>query len=187
MANFNKVILVGRLTRDPEIRATNSGLKVAAIGFAVTNRKKNPQSQQWEDVPMFIDVTAFDRANEGRGLASTVEQYCKKGSQIMIEGKLSLDTWEDKNGGGKRSKHLIIADTIQLLDSRGSGPGGGDAGGGMDDEMDGPARSSAPPARTAVTRPPAGRPAPPPAKAKTSDYDDHGPGDSGGGSDDIPF
>lgn len=185
MANFNKVILVGRLTRDPEIRATNSGIKVAAIGFAVTNRKKNPQSGQWEDDSMFIDVTAFDRANEGRGLATTVEQYCKKGSQIMIEGKLFLDTWEDKNGGGKRSKHKIIADLIQLLDSKGSGPGGmGESvGGGMDDEMDAPPRPNAP-ARTAVTRPPAGRPAPPPAKTT---YNDDGPGDSGGGADDIPF
>lgn len=191
MANFNRVILVGRLTRDPEVRTTNSGLKVAGIAFAVTNRKKD-QGGQWVDDPMFIDVTAFDRANEGRGLASTVEQYCRKGSQIMIEGKLQLETWDDKNGGGKRSKHKIIADVIQLLDSRGSGPGGG----GQDesgDELDAPApRQSAPPARSgppagAVSRPPANRPNPPQqrqAPARQANYDDD---QGGGGADDIPF
>lgn len=179
MANFNKVVLVGRLTRDPEIRSTGSGLKIAGIGFAVSNRKKD-QSGQWVDDPMFIDVTAFDRES-GRGLATTVETYCKKGAQLLIEGKLTLDSWEDKNGGGKRTKHKIIADVIQLLDTRGSTGGGG---GGMDDEMD------APPPRAAnnnsgVSRsaPPA-RPAPKPAPARQYDNDDSG-GD--GGDSEIPF
>ena len=187
MANFNKVMLIGRLTRDPEIRATNSGLKVASIGFAVTNRKKNPQSGQWEDEPMFIDITAFDRANEGRGLASTVEQYCKKGSQLMVEGKLTLDTWDDKNGGGKRSKHKIIADSIQLLDGR---PAGADTGG-ADDDMESP-RSAPPRANTGpstgMSRPPVNRPAAngpaarPPAKPAPDEYDEPAGNDS-----DIPF
>ena len=174
MANFNKVVLVGRLTRDPEIRTTGSGLKVAGIGFAVTNRKKD-QSGQWVDDPMFIDVTAFDRSGSDGGLASTVERFCKKGSQILIEGKLTLDTWDDKNGGGKRSKHKIIADTIQLLDSRGSTPGGDDYGG---DEMDAPPRATN---NKAVSRPaaPPSRPAP----RSAPQYDE---GDSGGDSE-IPF
>ena len=175
MANFNKVILVGRLTADPEIRSTGSGVKLASIRYAVTNRKKDP-SGQWVDDPMYIDVTAFDRTGTDGGLATTIERYCKKGSQLMIEGKLSLDTWDDKNGGGKRSKHKIIADTIQLLDSRGSTPGGEFSGG---DEMD------APPSRQ-VSRPsaPPSRPAPKAAPARQ--YDDE---DAGGGGDDgdIPF
>ena len=174
MANFNKVILVGRLTRDPEIRTTGSGLKVAGIGFAVTNRKKD-QSGQWVDDPMFIDVSAFDRSGSDGGLATTVERFCKKGSQIMVEGKLTLDSWDDKNDGSKRSKHKIIADTIQLLDSRGS-TGGGDYGGG--DEAERPASRS-------VSRPPAppNRPAPKPAPARQ--YDDEG--SAGGDDGDIPF
>ena len=174
MANFNKVVLVGRLTRDPEIRSTGSGLKVAGIGFAVTNRKKD-QSGQWVDDPMFIDVTAFDRSGSDGGLASIVERFCKKGSQILIEGKLTLDTWDDKNGGGKRSKHKIIADTIQLLDSRGSTPGGDDDGA---DEMDASPRANN---NKAVSRPaaPPSRPAPRPAPQ----YDE---ADSGGDSE-IPF
>lgn len=183
MANFNKVVLIGRLTADPEIRATGSGLKLAAIRFAVTNRKKNNQTGQWEDEPMYIDVTAFDRGPDG-GLASTVERFCKKGSQILIEGKLLFETWEDKNGGGKRSKHKIVADAIQLLDTKGSTGGGG--GGQDDEEMDSapPARnmsrSAPPPARPqAPQRPPAGR-----APAKSYD-DDSGGGD--GGDDNIPF
>ena len=185
MANFNKVILVGRLTADPEIRTTGSGLKLAAIRFAVTNRKKNNQTGQWEDEPMYVDVTAFDR-NDGGGNASTVERFCKKGSQLMIEGKLQFETWEDKNGGGKRSKHKIVADTIQLLDSKGSTPGGG-GGGGDEEEMDSPppprnmSRSAPPPPnrpQPPAARPPAGRA---PAKPPADDYD------NGGGEGDIPF
>ena len=176
MANFNKVILVGRLTRDPEIRTTGSGLKVAGIGFAVTNRKKDP-SGQWVDDPMFIDVTAFDRTGTDGGLATTIERFCKKGSQIMVEGKLTLDSWDDKNGGGKRTKHKIIADTIQLLDSRGSTPGGDYAGG---DEMD------APPSRS-VSRPSAPPPRPAAKPAPARQYDDDDTGGGGGDVDDIPF
>ncbi len=184
MANFNKVVLVGRLTADPEIRATGSGIKLAAIRFAVTNRKKNNQSGQWEDEPMYIDITAFDRGSDG-GLASTVERFCKKGSQLLIEGKLQLETWEDKNGGGKRSKHKIIADVIQLLDTKGSGPGGGGGGGQDDEEMD----SAPPPRNMSRNAPPPARPSAPPrpptAKAPAKYDDDSGGGD--GGDDNIPF
>ncbi|MCE9529909.1 MAG: single-stranded DNA-binding protein [Planctomycetes bacterium] len=117
MANFNKVILIGRLTRDPECRTFSNGGKVAKFGFAVSNRKKNTQSGQWEDEPMFIDVEAFNRGETGT-LANTIEQYCRKGSMICIEGKLHLDNWDDKTTGQKRSKHKIIADTIQLIDTK---------------------------------------------------------------------
>ena len=123
MAAFNKVILVGRLTRDPECRTFATGGKVAKFGFAVTNRRKNSQSGQWEDEPMFIDCEAFNRGEFGT-LANTIEQYCKKGNQILIEGKLHLDTWDDKTTGQKRQKHKIVVDAMQLLERREDGQGG---------------------------------------------------------------
>lgn len=123
MAVFNKVILVGRLTRDPECRTFGNGGKVAKFGFAVNNRRKNSQTGQWEDEPMFVDCEAFNRGEFGT-LANTIEQYCKKGSQILIEGKLHLDTWDDKTTGQKRQKHKIVVEVMQLLDRREDGQGG---------------------------------------------------------------
>jgi single-strand DNA-binding protein len=127
MANLNKVILIGRLTRDPETRSFPSGGMVAKFGFAVTNRRKNAQTGQWEDEPMFIDVEVFNRGETGK-LADLVRDRCKKGSQIMIEGKLHLDQWDDKQTGQKRSKHKLVADSIQLLDPRPEGAAGGYGG-----------------------------------------------------------
>lgn len=169
MANLNKVILIGRLTRDPETRAFGNGGMVTKIGFAVTNRKKNSQTGNWEDDPMFIDVDVFNRGENGK-LADLVRDRCKKGSQIMIEGKLFLDSWE--KDGQKRTKHKIVADSIQLLDPRQDGGGGGGeySGGGN--------RSAAPPAR---------KPAPP---RQDDDFDggyDSGGGGGGEGEDKIPF
>lgn len=120
MANVNKVILVGRLTRDPETRTFSTGGKVADFGFAVTNRKKNQQTGQWEDEPMFIDCKAFNRGDFGK-LADTVQQYLKKGSLAYLEGKLHLETWDDKASGQKRSKHKLYVDVMQMLDTRGAG------------------------------------------------------------------
>ena len=169
MANFNKVILVGRLTRDPETRAFPSGGMVAKFGFAVTNRKKNSQTGQWEDEPMFIDVEVFNRGEMGK-LADLVRDRCRKGSQLMLEARLHLDQWDDKQSGQKRSKHKLIADSIQLLDARtdGGGPGGG--GGTMGSRPTGPARSSSPP----------------PPHDDSDEYGGGG-GNSGGGDADIPF
>jgi single-strand DNA-binding protein len=129
MANFNKVVLIGRLTRDPESRTFSNGGKVTKIGFAVTNRKKNSQTGNWEDEPMFIDCEAFNRGEFGK-TADLIADRCRKGTQILIEGRLHLDTWDDKNGGGKRSKHKIVIDTVQLLEPRADGAGGGNYGGG---------------------------------------------------------
>jgi single-strand DNA-binding protein len=129
MANFNKTVLIGRLTRDPEVRTFANGGKVAKIGFAVSNRKKNSQTGQWEDEPMFIDVEVYNRGEYGK-LADLVADRCRKGSQLLVEGKLHLDQWDDKNGGGKRSKHKIVAETIQLLDPKPGGAGGGGYSGG---------------------------------------------------------
>jgi single-strand DNA-binding protein len=123
MANLNKVILIGRLTRDPECRTFSTGGKVAKFGFAVNNRKKNSQTGQWEDEPMFIDCEAFNRGEFGK-LADRIEQYCKKGNQICIEGRLHLDQWDDKTTGQKRSKHKIVVDELHLLGDRQDGQGG---------------------------------------------------------------
>lgn len=145
MANFNKVILIGRLTRDPEVRAFGGGGKVAKFGFAVTNRKKNAQTGQWEDEPMFIDCEVFNRGDYGT-LANLVEERCRKGSQVCLEGRLCLDQWEDKNGGGKRSKHKIIAESVQFLDRKEDGDDRPASGGGRSSApASGSRRSAAPP------------------------------------------
>jgi single-strand DNA-binding protein len=124
MANLNKVHLIGRLTKDPECRTFTNGGKVAQIRFAVNNRKKNQQTGAWEDVPVWLDVKAFNRET-GRKLADTCEQYLRKGNQCYIEGHLVLEEWEDKNGGGKRSKLVVVMDDLQFLEPRAEGAGGG--------------------------------------------------------------
>lgn len=140
MANVNKVIFVGRLTRDPECRTFTTGGKVAKFGFAVTNRRKNSQTGQWEDEPMFIDCEAYNRGDFGK-MADTVEQYLKKGSQVYLEGRLHLDQWDDKATGQKRSKHKLVVDNMQMLETRADaqarmsrGTGGNDYNGGGGDE-----------------------------------------------------
>ncbi len=174
MANLNKVILIGRLTRDPEVRAFSNGGKVVKFGFAVTNRKKNTQTGQWEDEPMFIDCEAFNRGENGT-LANIIEERCRKGSQICIEAHLHLDQWDDKTTGAKRSKHKLVVDTMQLLDRREDGTGGGEGGGGY---------SSAAPARSA----PAGRSSAPAARTGSGFSDGDGPdSEPAGGSEEIPF
>src|SRR5262245_64764495 len=105
MANLNKVMLIGRLTRDPEVRTFATGGKVARLGLAVNNRRKNAQTGQWEDEPVFLDCEAFNRHN-GRALAGHVEQHLAKGRLIFLEGYLRLNTWTDQEGQ-KRSKLLV--------------------------------------------------------------------------------
>src|SRR6516165_2969422 len=122
MANLNKVMLIGRLTRDPEVRTFSNGGKVAKFGFAVNNRKKNPQTGQWEDEPVFLDVEAFNRGEFGKQ-ADLVEQYLTKGRQVFIEGHLRLDQWE--TDGQTRSRLVVVVDNIQFLDPRQEGASGG--------------------------------------------------------------
>ena len=124
MANLNKVMLIGRLTRDPEVRMFPNGGKVAQIGFAVNNRRKNSQSGQWEDEPVFLNVEAFNRGETGKQ-ADLVEQYMHKGDQVFIEGHLQLDQWTSQDGQ-KRSQLKIVADNFQFLEPR---KDGGAAGG----------------------------------------------------------
>ena len=127
MANLNKVMLIGRLTRDPETRTFSNGGKVSKFGFAVNNRKRNQATGEWEDEPVFIDVDAFNRGDFGK-LGDRVEQHLRKGQQVFIEGHLRMDTW-DAPDGQKRSKLLVIMDNFQYLDPKDGGTAG--SGGGM--------------------------------------------------------
>jgi single-strand DNA-binding protein len=123
MANLNKVMLIGRLTRDPETRTFSTGGKVANFGFAVNNRKKNQTTGEWESEPVFVDVKAFNRQN-GRQLADIVEQYLRKGNQAYIEGHLVLEQWTSQDGQ-KQSKLRIVLDDFQFLEPRTDGAGEG--------------------------------------------------------------
>ncbi len=116
MANLNKVMLIGRLTRDPEVRTFASGGKVAHFGFAVNNRRKNPSTGQLEDDPVFLDVEAFNRGEYSK-LADSVEQYFRKGKQFFLEGHLKLDQWTGQDGQ-KRSRLKIVLDQFQFLEPR---------------------------------------------------------------------
>jgi single-strand DNA-binding protein len=135
MATLNKVMLIGRLTDNPEPPRVlpNSGSTVVKFRFAVGRSRKNPQTGQWENDPnpLYIDCEVFSRADNPR-LTDLVSQYCHRGSQIYLEGRLQLDTWNDKdNPSQKRSKHKVIVDQIQLLDSRGGESGGDGMGSGQ--------------------------------------------------------
>ncbi len=116
---FNKVIIVGNLTRDIELRYLQSGTAVGNTGIASTRKFKGGDGEQKEEV-LFVDITFFGRT------AEIANQYLKKGSKLLVEGRLKLDSWTDQNGG-KRSKHTIVVENMQMLDSRGGA--GGDSGG----------------------------------------------------------
>ena len=124
MANLNKVMLIGRLTRDPEIKTFGNGGKVANIGFAVNNRKKNKESGQWEDVPVWLDLKVFNRET-GAKKADLAESSLKKGQQIYVEGHLVLEEWTGKEDGKKASKLVIYVDNFEFLEKREGGAGGG--------------------------------------------------------------
>src|SRR5436190_8028800 len=110
MASFNKVILVGNLTRDPELRYTPKGMAIAKIGLAVNRVWTNEAGEKKEEVT-FVDVDVFGRTAENVG------QYMRKGSPILIEGRLRLDQWDDKQTGQKRSKLGVVAEVVQFLSS----------------------------------------------------------------------
>jgi single-strand DNA-binding protein len=117
-------MLIGRLTRDPDVRTFANGGKVVTFGFAVTNKKKNQSTGQWEDDPMFIDVKVFTRGENTRQ-ADLVEQSLRKGHQVFLEGHLVFEQWDDKQSGQKRSKHVLVVDNFQFLEPRSDGGGGG--------------------------------------------------------------
>lgn len=116
MASFNKVLIIGNLTRDPELRYTPKGTAVAEIGLAVNERRNDENGQTIEEVT-FIDVTLWGRT------AENVEKYLSKGSSCLVEGKLKLDQWEDKVSGKRRSKLKVVGLFVQFLGSPG-GAGG---------------------------------------------------------------
>jgi single-strand DNA-binding protein len=118
MANLNKVMLIGNLTRDPELRYTPSGKAVAELGLAINRIWYNEQNQKQEETT-FVDVTLWARQ------AEIAQQYLTKGSPVYIEGRLNLDTWDDKATGQKRSKLKVVGETLQLLGSKGGSGGGG--------------------------------------------------------------
>ena len=111
-ASLNRVILCGNLTADPELSYLPSSLAVARMRLAVNERVKN-QQDEWVDRPCYVDVTAFGKQ------AENCNQYLSKGSPILLEGKLRYETWDAKDGSGKRSKHSVVADRVQFLGGRG--------------------------------------------------------------------
>src|SRR6476646_3242053 len=124
MASFNKVILLGNLTRDPQLKYLPSQTAVAEFGLACNRKFRTAQGEDREEVT-FVDITAFGKQAEG------LNQYMTKGKPIFIEGRLKYDTWEDKNGGGKRSKMTVVIENFQFVGSRdGAGAPGGEGGGG---------------------------------------------------------
>ena len=136
MANLNRVLLIGNLTRDPEVRYTPKGTAVTEIGLAV-NRIYSGEDGEKKEETTFVDVTLWARQAEIAG------QYLKKGRPVFIEGRLQLDTWDDKQTGQKRSRLRVVAENLQLLGSRQEGEGSSSPG-------SAPRRSpsaSAPPAR----------------------------------------
>ncbi len=151
MASFNKVILLGNLTRDPEVRYTPKGTAVTDLGLAVNRTYTADNGEKREEVT-FVDVTFWGRTAEVAG------EYLKKGRPVFVEGRLQLDSWDDKQSGQKRSKLKVIGENMQMLGA----PRGGGSGGGGDEESSAPSRST--------------KPAPPP-KAAPSGADD----------DEIPF
>lgn len=109
MASFNKVILLGNLTRDPEVKFTAGGTAVAEIGLAVNRKWMDKQSNTWKEETTFVDVTLWGRSAEVAG------QYLAKGRPVLIEGRLQLDTWNDKTSGQKRSKLLVVGESMTML------------------------------------------------------------------------
>lgn len=114
MATLNKIMLIGNLTRDPELRHTPRGSAVAEFGLAVNRVWYDDNKQKQEEVT-FIDITLWGRT------AEVAQQYLSKGSPCFVEGRLVMDTWEDKNSGQKRSKLKVVGESIQLLGSKGDG------------------------------------------------------------------
>jgi single-strand DNA-binding protein len=116
MASFNRVILVGNLTRDPELKYIPSGTAVTELGLAVNDRRKNAQGE-WVDETTFVDVTLWGRT------AEVASEYLTKGAPVLLEGRLKLDTWEKE--GKKMSKLRVVGEKMQMLGAKGQGGGGG--------------------------------------------------------------
>lgn len=183
MASYNKVMLIGNLTRDPEVRYTPKGSAVCDIGLAV-NRVYNSDSGEKVEEVTFVDVVLWSK------LAELAGKYLHKGRPVFIEGRLQMDSWEDKQTGQKRTRLRVVGEQMQFL---GSPQGGGDrSGGGGDDEGGysgggGGGGYSRPAARPAQRPAPQQRPQQRPAPAQQNDDFGEGPITDGMEEDDIPF
>jgi single-strand DNA-binding protein len=127
MASFNKVILLGNLTRDPQVRYTPGGTAVAELGLAVNRTWFDQKTNSKREEVTFVDVTLWARQAEVAG------EYLAKGRQVLIEGRLQLDSWDDKESGQKRSKLRVVCENMTMIGgrsdgSRGDGPRGDDEG-----------------------------------------------------------
>lgn len=111
--SINRVVISGNITRDPELRSTQGGMEILALGVAVNDRRKNQQTGEWEDYPNFVDCVMFGNR------AKSVSRFLSKGSKVAIEGKLRWSQWE--RDGQKRSKIEVIVDEIEFMTSRGDG------------------------------------------------------------------
>lgn len=148
MANLNRVLLIGNLTRDPELRVTPKGTAICQFGLAVNRTFKDESGGNREETT-FIDVEAWGKQGE------LISKYCTKGRPLFVEGRLKLDQWEDKTSGQKRSRMRVVLENFQFLGSRGEGEGGGAPGGEGSGERQsdrGPDHNS-PPARSAASQP----------------------------------
>lgn len=173
MASFNKVILMGNLTRDPEVRYTTGGSAVCDITLAVNYQWTDKRSNERKEEVSFIDVTLWGRTAEIAG------EYLAKGRPVLIEGRLQQDKWDDKETGQKRSKLKVVADAMQLLGGRTEGGAPGAAGGGNPPAKTGGPRPAASPSRgnDSFADADSGR------TPDQSFYDDMPPS----GGDDVPF
>jgi len=152
MASFNKVILMGNLTRDPQLRyLAQNNTAVADFGIAVNRKFKAASGEDREEVT-FIDVTAWGKT------AELINQYFTKGKPIFIEGRLKLDQWEDKQGGGKRSKLSVVIENFQFVGGRDGGGGGGGGGAPQNHSEDQRPAPSRAPQRAAQSAPPPEQP-----------------------------
>lgn len=122
MASYNRVVLLGNLTRDPQVRYTPGGLAVSDIGLAVSRSWTDKQSNQRKEEVTFVDVTLWGRTAEIAG------EYLSKGKQVLIEGRLQLDQWDDKETGQKRNKLKVVCENMTMTGSRQDSGGGGGRG-----------------------------------------------------------
>lgn len=140
MSSFNKVVLMGNLTRDPHLKHLPSNLVVAEFGLACNRRYRTAAGEDKEEVT-FVDCTAFGRQ------AETIGQYCTKGKPLFIEGRLKYDSWDDKQGGGKRSKITVVVENFQFIGTKGDTEFPSDAFAGGDDRDAGAERPTTRPGR----------------------------------------
>ena len=146
MASLNKVMLIGNVTRDPEVKYTPKGSAVADLGLAINRNYTNQTGEKIEEVT-YVDVELWGR------LAEIAGEYAKKGRSIFIEGRLRIDSWEDKQSGQKRNRLKVVGEVLQLLGSRPGGQGGGAAA-----DLEGEAPASRP-SRPASAKPSPSEPA----------------------------